>query len=229
MEPNESLSKTPKPASNESDDIPRGILTKVSYDLSSSGMMAGSGSYNSSELKWLRDGSVTLTKNFRGGGLNSRSIYRVTPEAAEAVRTFVTEQNLAALSKKDIKTPLVYDCFTSATISMTYDDSASGGRPYYMYNLYCGLAGATFGKIEEKLSALLDACKETGECTFSEVKEQQNQLMGLMGMNDQPGSGTNTTPPQTSAAPQPGCWTCSACGCSTNKGKFCTECGTKRA
>ena len=123
----------------------QGQLLSLRYSTSSHGMMAGSGSYGSETIEWNKDGSVILTSSYTGGGRSARTEYRVNPELAERVREYVDRTGLAALSKKDIPLPLVYDCFTSVSIHMEYGDI--NGKPWerQRYNLECGAAGSETG------------------------------------------------------------------------------------
>ena len=125
-----SINPFPEVSTEGLKDQPHGPLISFSYNLSSNGMMAGSGSYGGDELSWNKDGSITLTSKYNGGGKSVRTEYRVKPEPAAKMRDYVAEKHLAALAEKEIPTPMVYDNFTSSSFSMTFDDSALGGIPY---------------------------------------------------------------------------------------------------
>ena len=112
------------------EDEPHGPLVEFSYNLSTHSMMAGGGGSRSRKIEWNSDGTVIYSDRSGGGGRSSCLEYRLTPEAAQMVRDFVKEKRLAKLSKMDIQTPMVYDSFTSATISMHFDDRSIGGSPW---------------------------------------------------------------------------------------------------
>ncbi|MCR5531617.1 MAG: hypothetical protein K6F26_07200 [Lachnospiraceae bacterium] len=224
----------------------QGQLLSLRYSTSSHGMMAGSGFYGSETIEWNKDGSIILASSYTGGGRSARTEYRVNPELAERVREYVDRTGLAALSKKDIPLPLVYDCFTSVSIHMEYGDI--NGKPWerQRYNLECGAAGMTFGEIEHTLSDLIKECRENGECIVNETKEQPNgspfgmmggpmTMGGMMGLGPMTMGGTAApTPAQTETEPkelpepEPGCWTCKYCRFNKNSGRFCAECGAAK-
>ena len=214
----------------------KGQLLSVSYNTSSHGMMAGTSSFGGEKLDWKKDGSVILTSTNNGGGKSIHLEYRVDPELAGKVREYVNEKRLAQLSKEDIPLPLVYDCFTSVTINMEYGDLNGNPWDREHYNLNCGAAGMTFREVENTLCDLIRACRESGECIVSEMKEQPNGIVGMMGLGfAKMGMGAPVSPeiqePEPKKElpePEPGCWTCKYCGFNQNRGKFCAECGSRR-
>lgn len=221
-----------------------GPLICFSLNYSSHGMMAGSSSSSGDELEWNKDGTVTLTSSHSGGGRNTRFKYNVKPEIAQKMRDYVSGNNLAMLSKEDIRKPVMFDNFTSASFSMTFDDSSVGGSPFERCYVNCGPAGMTFRNIETALGKILDECRETGECILYEGTETGGGFMGHGGfmnagsfpgvmMQPQgvsvPGSapGPASSPAAAAADPPsaPGeAWTCT-CGQKNNTGKFCPNCG----
>ncbi len=221
-----------------------GPLICFSLNYFSHGMMAGSSSSSGDELEWNKDGTVTLTSSHNGGGRNTRFKYSVKPEIAQKMRDYVRENNLARLSKEDIRTPVMFDNFTSASFSMTFDDSSVGGSPCERCYVHCGPAGMSFRSIETALGKILDECRETGECILHEVTETGGGFMGLGGfmnagsfpgmmMQPQgvsvPGSAPGpASSPAAAAADPPSAtgdtWTCT-CGQKNNTGKFCPNCG----
>ncbi|MBO4697691.1 MAG: hypothetical protein J5643_10530 [Lachnospiraceae bacterium] len=194
----------------------QGQLLSVSYNTSSHGMMAGTSSFGGERLDWKKDGSVILTSTNNGGGKSIHLEYRVDPEFAEKVREYVNEKRLAQLSKEDIPLPLVYDCFTSVTINMEYGDLNGNPWDREHYNLNCGAAGMTFGEIERTLCGLIRACRESGECIVSEMKEQPNGIVGMMGLGF---AMMGMTAEQ---------WECPVCGKKENTGAFCMGCAAPR-
>ena len=221
-----------------------GPLISFSLNYSSHGMMAGSSSFGGDELEWNKDGTVTLTSSHSGGGRNTRFKYNVKPEIAQKMRDYVSGNNLARLSKEDIRKPVMFDNFTSASFSMTFDDSSVGGSPCERCHVNCGPAGMTFRNIENALGKILDECRETGECILHEGTETGGGFMGLggfmnagsfLGMMMQPqgvsvpGSAQGPASfPAAAAADPPSAtgdtWTCT-CGQKNNTGKFCPNCG----
>ena len=198
-----------------------GPLTEFRYDLTSHGMMAGTGSSSDRTVEWLKSGEVLLTETYNGGGTESKKVYRLKPIIAEALREFVVKAKLAELSKEEIEHPLCYDNFTSASINMTFDETEYGGSPYESYHLFCGPSKTTFGSIEKKISELLGGLKESAELLSNEAKTIPQNPGGFPFM-------TGTVKPVKPANADPSAWTCPECGCRTNTGKFCTECGRKR-
>lgn len=222
------------------EDDPHGPLVEFSYNLSTHSMMAGGGGSRSRKIEWNSDGTVIYSDR-SGGGRSSCLEYRLTPEAAQMVRDFVKEKRLAKLSKMDIRTPMVYDCFTSATIAMHFDDSGIGGSPWESCTIYCGPAGMTYRSLEDQIRELFKKCEETGECIRNEEKTQDERFgfagMGgfmMMGPPEQQRQGTSS-PGQPVNQPEPrrtaviiskDKWICS-CG-TENTGRFCTNCGKPR-
>ncbi|MBO4326998.1 MAG: hypothetical protein J5950_06980 [Clostridia bacterium] len=206
-----------------------GPLIGFALSYSSHGMMMGTSSYSSQNLDWNRDGSITLTYTSNGRGTSLNQVYNVKPEIARKMRDYVAEKHLAALSKQEIPTIMMADNFTSASFSMTFDDSGIGGSPYEMMSVNCGPAGMTFRTIENELSAILEECRDTGECIASDSKKTDG-MIGFLG-----GSGgivISSSPSGVGGAKAPEIksviyWTCSNCGYNKNSGKFCTECGCR--
>jgi hypothetical protein len=225
----DSLIESMFPQAKVADDVedePHGPLRSISYNLCSHGMMAGSGSTRNTRLEWLNDKAVILSCSSSGSGANFDSEYRVKPEVAQKLRDLVSEKKLARLSKMDIPTVTMFDNFTSATISMTFDDSGIGGSPYEICTINCGPSGMTFKTLEDEISSLLDECRDTGECTRNEMTGSQNILGNIMGV----GVGMPGTPGAVPPAPdtvKSGGWVCS-CG-TVNTGKFCENCGNSRS
>ncbi len=210
-------------------DVPHGALVSFGYHFSSHGMMMGSGSFGGTVLDWDRDGSVTLTDSRSGGGKSARLVYRVRPEIAQKVRDYVAARRLAALAEQKIQTPLVFDSFTSATLSMSFDDSALGGSRCETRSIQCGPAGMTFRVIEDEVHALLEECREAGECVCREEKEAGGAFAGMTGIPEmRPPEQAAGAKPSAPAEPQPGCWVCTKCGFNGNTGRFCAECGSVR-
>lgn len=212
-------------------DEKHGPLIRFSFNRTTHSMMAGGGSSCGDSIEWGRDGSITLKCDSSGGGKSTHMEYRLKPDVAEKVRDFVTRAHLAAVAKMDIQTPLVYDCFTSASITMGFDDSEIGGSRYESVTLQCGPAGMTFKKVEDEIYQLISECKETGECTVNEERENGNGFLGMMnpgmmGMNPLANLGNTTVKP--GKTPTGNGWKCMNCGYEGNEGKFCTECGCKR-
>lgn len=216
-----------------------GPMVDFCLNYSSHGMMAGSSSSSSEELEWNKDGTVTLTSGHSGGGRTVTMKYKVKPEIARKLSDFVAEKNLAGLSKETINTPVMFDCFTSASFSMSFDDSALGGSAYEHFHVECGPAGMTFRTIEKKFSEILDECRETGECILNEENETGGGLFGMLGfaggMNPQgmltPVPAQAPSPANLTASPTAtfgGAWTCGSCGQTGNSGKFCPNCGNPR-
>ena len=225
---------------------PHGPLTEVSYNLSSHGMMAGSSSGISRKVTWNSDGTAIYHVNSYGGS-SAKCEYKITPEMAKKISDYVTDKRIAALAKMDIPTAVMFDNFTSASISMTFDDSSIGGDKYNSVCLNCGPAGLTFKTIEDGLYELFEECAKTGECIKNETTQMddgpfanfnrmiQMNMMGvttpdpLDGMKKAQEEAFNAAVESTkSGASTPsaatnGKWTCK-CG-AENAGKFCANCG----
>lgn len=234
----------PQVSAEDLEEEKHGPLISFSLNYSSHGMMAGSSSFGGDKLEWNKDGTVTLTSDHSGGGRNTKLKYNVKPEIAQKMRDYVSEKKLASLSEKDIRTPVMFDNFTSASFSMTFDDSSIGGSPYERRHVNCGPKGMTFRNIENALGKILDECRETGECILNEETVTGNGFPGfgvLCGMGSLPGM--MTQPPVASVpnpAPNPASfpapfaadnpsahgetWTCT-CGQKCGTGKFCPNCG----
>ena len=220
---------------------PHGPLRSVRYSLSSHGMMAGTGSSSGREIEWKNDGTVILKSTTSGNGRNTETEYKIEPDIAQKLIDFVEQEKIAAIAKLDIKKPLVYDCFTSSSITLIYDDRSVGGVPYKHVTLDCGPARMTFKSIEDKISDLLDEIEASGECIKSEMHETPGTVPGFMGMKQMmnmidKNSEPKDEPPLVMMGLVP-CdpdagkrnqnpsekWVCK-CG-QENTGKFCSECG----
>ncbi len=217
-----------------------GPLIEISYNTTTHGMMMGSGSSNTDAVRWCRDGSVILNATIFSGGKNLRSEYRLTPEMAQKVRDFVADEKIAEQAEKKVELPVMFDCFTSASITMIFDDSAVGGSPYEHVFLNCGPSRMAFRQLEEAVSELLKECRETGEYTGGETTDNNGQnifggFMGFPGINGIPGfhelkAEENDKQGRSGAATADTTsliWTC-PCGFTENRGKFCPNCGQPR-
>ncbi len=204
----------PQVSTEDLEEEKHGPLIGFSLSYFSHGMMAGSSSSSGNELEWHKDGTVTLTSSHSGGGKNTRFKYKVKPEIAQKMRDYVTEKHLARLSKEDIKTPVMFDNFTSASFSMSFDDSSIGGNPYEHCYVNCGPAGMTFRNIEKALGEILDECRKTGECILNEETQTGSGFPGMGGF-----PGMMVQPPKEA-------WTCPNCGQEGITSRFCPQCAT---
>ncbi len=210
------------------DGKPHGPLIGFSYNYSSHGMMAGSSSFGGDSLTWNEDGSVVLSVTSNGQGRRTEQRYRVEPELAQKLRDYVAKHRLATLAEKKIELPLVYDCFTSTSITMTFDSRAFGGNVYDRRTIQCGATHMTFATLEKEVSELLKQCRESGSFLGGETQETGG-MPGMLGFlcsvppdNLKVAAGSRAAP-----APIGTRWIC-ACGCLENTGKFCVECGKPR-
>ena len=165
-----------------------------------------------------KDGTVTLTSSYSGGGKRTSFKYNVKPEIAQKMRDYVTAKNLARLSKEEIKTPVMFDNFTSASFSMSFDDSSIGGSPYEHCYVNCGPAGMTFRTIKNELSEILKECRETGECILNEETQTGSGFPGMGGM-----MGMGNFPVMMPRPPKEA-WTCPSCGQEGITSRFCPQC-----
>ena len=208
----------PQVSTEDLEEEKHGPLIGFSLSYSSHSMMAGGGSSSGDELEWHKDGTVTLTSDHSGGGKNTRFKYNVKPEIAQKMRDYVTAKNLARLSKEEIKTPVMFDNFTSASFSMSFDDSSIGGSPYEHCYVNCGPAGMSFRTIENELSAILKECRETGECILNEETQTGSGFPGMGGM-----MGMGNFPVMMPRPPKEA-WTCPSCGQEGITSRFCPQC-----
>ncbi len=212
-----------------------GPLIDFSLNYFSNGMMAGTSSSRSTKLEWNKDGTVTLTDSHSGGGNNTTCKYKVKPEVAEKLRDYVVTKDLAGLSKKDIPTVQMFDNFTSASFSMSFDDSSLGGSPYEHCHMECGPAGMTFGTLENELSAIFKECRDSGEIILQQETQTPGPFQMFFDSINKGGSTGMMNPPPAAPAPAdipapkaPGMWTCKHCGCNENSGRFCLNCGYEK-
>ena len=228
----------------EAADEPHGPLREFSYNLSSHGMMAGTSSGSSRSVIWNKGGTIIYRFSSYGCGSRTEREYKIAPETAEKIRSFVVDKRLAALSKLDIPNAGMCDNFTSSTISMEFDDSSIGGDAYSSCHIYCGAASSTFKTIEDGIKELFDECEATGECIKDKTEETGNPFGNVMGtppsmfnMQNIPVATVNPfdgikqmqenmAKAATESASSTGPWTCT-CG-SENTGKFCPNCGGPR-
>ena len=230
----------------EEADVPHGPLIKLSYNVNSHSMTPTGGSYTTLSVEWAKDGSVIYTDSTLAGGKNIHMEYKVIPEAAQKVRDYVVSSKLAALANMPSNAPVMFDNFTSVTITMIFDDSSLGGDASKRVTLECGPVGFSYKTIEEELSALLKECKETGELIKNQIYDGTSMMGGMMGvgmmgvgMMGGPSAGTMggspvgmmggapAAPVAPAASPSSGSqWTC-ACG-AQNSGKFCANCGSPK-
>ena len=220
----------------EEADVPHGPLIKLSYNVNSHSMTPTGGSYTTLSVEWAKDGSVIYTDSTLAGGKNIHMEYKVIPEAAQKVRDYVVSSKLAALANMPSNAPVMFDNFTSVTITMIFDDSSLGGDASKRVTLECGPVGFSYKTIEEELSGLLKECKETGELIKNQIYDSTSMMGGMIGagmmgigmMGGAPSTPTPTpTPAPAPAAPSSGSsWTCT-CG-TQNFGKFCASCGNPK-
>ncbi len=149
-------------------------------DMKAAGMMAGSSSGSSRSVEWNNDGTVMYRSSSHGGGCRTEREFKVTPETAKKISDFVVEKRLAALSKMDIPTVVMFDNFTSAAINMTFDDSSLGGDAYNNFHLNCGPAGCTFKSLEDMVVELLKECEETGECIKNDFQKTDDPTTNFL-------------------------------------------------
>ncbi len=225
---------------------PHGPLRSVCYSLFSHGMMAGTSSSSSYTLDWNEDGSIIYRTTTMFSGKYIETKYNVKPEAAQKMSGFVEEHKIAALSKLEVETPVMFDNFTSSTISVTYDDTSVGGEYRNEYTLSCGPAKMTFKSLEKDMEALFKEIEESGERIKNETQENQtpfpgfigmNQMMNMIDMQGQPGHsergvemmGLVPCDPDAGKVNQDTMekWTCK-CGVE-NTGKFCMNCGNPKS
>ena len=230
----------------EAADEPHGPLRSVCYSLFSHGMMAGTSSSSSYTLDWNEDGSIIYRTTMMFSGKYIETKYKIKPENAQKMIDLVEKHRIAALSKLEVETPVMFDNFTSSTISVTYDDSSVGGEYRNAYTLSCGPAKMTFKSLEKDIEALFKEIKESGECIKNEMQENQTPFPGFMGMKQmmnmidmqgQPGHsergvemmGLVPCDPDAGKVNQDTMekWTCS-CG-HENTGKFCMNCGSPKS
>ena len=186
MKPYREAKKAEREQEIEAADEPHGPLKRISYNLSSHGMMAGTSSGSSRTVTWDDDGTAVYRYSSYGGGKNFEREYKITPETAEKISAFVKDKRLATLSKLNIRTAQMFDNFTSATVSMTFDDSSIGSNPDNSFTLNCGPSGFTLNTIEDGLKELLDECEAAGECIKNEMRETASpfgNFLGMMEMN----------------------------------------------
>ena len=126
----------------------------------------------------------------------------------------------------------MFDNFTSASFSMSFDDSSLGGSHYAHCHMECGPAGMTFGTLEDELSAIFKECRDTGEIILQEETQTPGPFQMFFDSMNKGGSTGMMNPPPTAPAPAdipapkaPGMWTCKHCGCNENSGRFCLNCG----
>ena len=217
---------------------PHGPLKSVSYDLNTHGMMAGTSSSSHYSLDWKEDGSIIYQTTSSSSGRYFERDYKIQPENAQKMIDFVEEKKIAALSKLDVETPLMFDSFTSSTIGVTYDDRSVGGEFHNTYTLMCGPAGMTFRSLENEIGALFKEIEESGECIKNEMRDNSTSSPGLIGLGmidfgGQPGHeqklqmmGMGMAEPKADkAAPVTHKkWICSNCS-AENTGRFCCDCG----
>ena len=228
--------KTPSTASDtsETNKETHGPLRKLSYNLSSHGMMAGTGSNTNYSIEWKDDGTVIYTSSSMFDGKNFITENKVKPEVARKIRDFVEEKELVKLTKMDIPRVDMADNFTSASISMTFDDSSLGKSPYEMFFLNCGPSGWTFKPIEDEIYALFNECRENSECINSKMFDGSGigGVAGFMGIGEMMNMSAPSVNPNKENSPERDDvsspkWVCS-CGYSDNSGKFCCNCGNPR-
>lgn len=220
------MGRSPDPETE--DGKPHGPLIGFSYDYSSHGMTAGSSAFGGDSVTWNEDGSVVLTVTSNGQGRRTEQRYRVTPELAQTLRDYVAKHRLAALAEKKIELPLVYDCFTSTSITMTFDSRSVGGSVYDRRTIQCGAMRMTFATLENEIAALLKQCRETGSFLGGETRETDG-APGMLGFLYSVAPGSLRVAAGSGAVPAPigTQWIC-ACGYTENTGKFCAECGKPR-
>ena len=226
----------------EEADVPHGPLIELSYNLYSHSMTPTGGSSSTRSVRWKNDGTVVYSDSTLAGGKNIIMEYKVTPEAARKVRDYIAGSKLPALANMPPRAPDMFDNFTSASITMVFDDSSLGGNASNHCHLDCGPAGMYYKTTEIEVSNLLNECKETGELINNQMFDSSSGMggltglnVGMMGMNVGMMGGAPAAPSipaapaapaAAPAAPSAAAWTCT-CG-TQNYGKFCAGCGSPK-
>lgn len=201
--------KDPSLEEVKSKHVPHGKLVGCSYYASSSGMQ-----YNSNTLLNI---SVVLTDgvqkisyvNKPAFQSTTATVYQPKQDILETLQALVERENLAAWSALEYHNPFqCTDYSSSASITLTFDDTSVGGvsRTSVSINVdaACQHSG---GDVIQEFRDILETIMQDAEVLSQEVTEAPVYGLGMMGMM--------------------AAWKCPNCGCDTNTGKYCTECGTK--
>ena len=207
-----------------------GELISIAYISSSSGMMFNSDTLNSLTLE--RDGEhakLTVREKQSGGGTET-SVYKAELSIFDKLRAIIDRENVAAWSAlKYVELFQVMDYSSSEGLTLIFDDSSIGGSRRAWRDIDCKAVEQQGRKdVISEIRAIL-AVEGRGELISK--SSQPVPSMGVMGFTMGGGVPVGLMGMGMAAAMMAqtaGSWICPVCGESTNKGKFCTECGSPR-
>ncbi len=202
---------------------PHGKLVSCSYYASSQGMM-----YNSNSLlnisAALLDGVQKITCTDKPAYQSTTlTVYLPKQDVLAAVQALAERENLAAWSALEYHNPFqCTDYSSSASISLTFDDRSVGGSGstyiHISIDAACQHGG---GDVVQEFRNILETAMLDAEVLSRQVTEASTFGLGLLTAADLQAAAAGSFPNTI----HPGAWKCPKCGCASNTGKFCTECG----
>ncbi|MBR6070233.1 MAG: hypothetical protein IKP78_06565 [Ruminococcus sp.] len=209
------------------DMTPHGRLVSCSYYASSSGMQCNSNT--------LLDISVIVADGVQRISYTNKpafqsqtvTVYKPKQDVLAAVQELTERENLAAWSALEYHDPFpCTDCSSSTSVSLTFDDSSVGGkssvRKTINVDAACQHGG---GDVIQQFRDILETAVQDSEVLSKTEYDTPNAGLGFMGIMGM--LGTPPTPALETDLPD-GAWRCGKCGCASNTGRFCTECGAKK-
>ena len=205
--------------------VAHGKLKTCSYYASSHGM-----AYNSNTLLNI---SVSLSNGVQRIAYvekqafqhTVRTEYQLKQDVLAAVQALAERENLAEWSVLEYHDPFqCTDYSSSASITLTFDDRSVGGNQNVItvinVDAACQHGG---GDVIQEFRNILETAVLDAEVLSRREFGTSNEALGMMGMmmfQPQPAEVPDTKRPD-------GAWECKSCGCDSNTGRFCAECGAK--
>ena len=201
---------------------PHGGLVGCSYSASSNGMM-----YNSNTLYYISldktdEGQVITVRKKESLCSETQSVYKTTEDVLAKISVLAERENMSAWGGLKYRQEyIVYDYSSSCGLTLYYDDTALGGYKKTPVNIN---ADAVFqqggGDVVKEFVAILEEGVNSAEFISENAPEPNTpNVFGNLSI---------FRPEPDEKPPAAGSWRCPCCGCDTNTGRFCCECGSIR-
>ena len=206
--------------------VAHGNLVGCSYSASSSGMM-----YNSNALYYISvdaddEGQLITLRRKQSLQNETQSTYRSAADILALINALAERENMPAWGELEYRQEyVVFDYSQSEGLTLYYDDTPTGGYKKTPVNINAqAVRQQGRGDVIKEFVDILEKGIDNAEVIEEAAPTPPApDMRGLMLFKD-----IDNTPKAEPKEPAPGCWCCPCCGCVTNTGRFCCECGSKR-
>lgn len=195
-----------------------GELVGCSYSSSSSGMMFNSNTLYYVSVDKQQSGQIITVRSKESLRDEISSTYKAKSDVLAAVSELADRENMQAWGELEYKQDfIVYDYSASEGVTLYYDDTPSGGYKKTPVSINAkAVRQQGRADVIDGLAAILEKGIEEAEL----ISQQPSPADG---------NGMLANAPVTDdVQPDDDCWKCPFCGCVTNRGRFCCECGSKK-